>query len=74
LSGDHAGRLPAYRPIGANCHHGTVFDGPIDAVLAITSPNRRRRKRPAKLHADRPYDILAAVEGSPGAARVISSS
>jgi hypothetical protein len=36
VRGDHAGRLPADRPIGANRHHGTVFDGPIDAVLAIT--------------------------------------
>ncbi len=47
LRGDHAGTLPAYRPIGANCHDGTVFDSPIDAVLAITQPNRQRRKRPA---------------------------
>jgi transposase len=34
-----------------------VFEPLIDAVPAIRTPTGHRRKRPAKLHADKAYDI-----------------
>lgn len=34
-----------------------VFDALLDAIPPITTPAGRRRKRPAKLHADKAYDI-----------------
>jgi transposase len=34
-----------------------VFEALLDAVPPIRQPNGRRRKRPAKLHADKAYDI-----------------
>ena len=33
-----------------------VFEPLLDAIPPITQPNGRRRKRPAKLHADKGYD------------------
>ena len=42
---------------GANQHESTVFEPLLDAIPAIQQPNRRRRKRPSKLHADKAYDI-----------------
>jgi transposase len=42
---------------GANRHDSTVFETLIDAVPPIRSPSGQRRKRPAKLHADKAYDI-----------------
>jgi transposase len=42
---------------GANRHDSMVFEELIDAVPPITQAARRRRKRPAKLHADKAYDI-----------------
>jgi transposase len=42
---------------GANRHDSMVFEELIDAVPPITQPAGRRRKRPAKLHADKAYDI-----------------
>lgn len=42
---------------GANRHDSMLFEPLIDAVPAIRTPSRRRRTRPAKLHADKAYDI-----------------
>jgi IS5 family transposase len=42
---------------GANRHDTVVFEDVLDAIPPIRQPNRRRRKRPAKLHADKAYDI-----------------
>ena len=42
---------------GANRHDSVVFEDLLDAIPPIKQPNGRRRKRPAKLHADKAYDI-----------------
>ncbi len=42
---------------GANRHDSMVFADLVDAVPLIRTPTGRRRKRPAKLHADKAYDI-----------------
>lgn len=42
---------------GANRHDSIVFEDLLDAVPRIRQPNRRRRKRPDKGHADKAYDI-----------------
>lgn len=42
---------------GANRHDTMVFEDLLDGVSPIKQPNGRRRKRPAKLHADKAYDI-----------------
>lgn len=42
---------------GANRHDRVVFEDLLDAVPPIKTPNGRRRKRPAKLHADKADDI-----------------
>jgi transposase len=55
--GDRAGLPLASVLTGANRHDSTVFEELLDAVPAIKQPNGRRRKRPAKLHADKAYDI-----------------
>ena len=41
----------------ANRHDSQLFEELIDAVPPIRQPNGRRRKRPAKLHADKAHDI-----------------
>ncbi len=41
---------------GANRHDSIVFENLIDAIPPIRQPNGRRRKRPAKVHADKAYD------------------
>ena len=52
---------------GANCHDSAVCEALLDAmafaprrlqaaIALIRQPNGRRRKRPAKLHADKGYD------------------
>jgi transposase len=41
----------------ANRHDSVVFAALRDAVPPIRQPNGRRRKRPAKLHAAKAYDI-----------------
>jgi transposase len=41
---------------GANRHDSIVFEQVLDAIPPIRQPNGRRRKRPAKLHADKGYD------------------
>ena len=42
---------------GANRHDSIVFADLLEAVPALRQPNRRRRTRPEKLHADTAYDI-----------------
>jgi transposase len=42
---------------GANRHESVVFEELLDAIPLIKQANGRRRKRPAKLHADKAYDI-----------------
>jgi len=41
---------------GANRHDSVVFEALVDAVPPTKTPAGRRRKRPAKLHADKGYD------------------
>ena len=41
---------------GANRHESVVFEQLLDAIPLIKQANGRRRKRPAKLHADKGYD------------------
>jgi transposase len=55
--GDRTGIPLATLLSGANRHDSTVFEDLLDAVPPIKQPNGRRRKRPAKLHADKAYDI-----------------
>ena len=40
----------------ANRHDSMVFEALLDAVPPVRTPAGRRRKRPAKLHADKGYD------------------
>ena len=52
------GGLPLSKLLtGANRHDSVVFEELLDAVPPIMQPNRRRRKRPDKAHADKAYDI-----------------
>jgi len=55
--GDRGGIPLATRLTGANRHDSLVFEELIDAVPPIKQPSGQRRKRPAKLHADKAYDI-----------------
>jgi transposase len=41
---------------GANAHEGPLLAAVVDAVPRIRTPRGGRRKRPAKLHADKAYD------------------
>jgi transposase len=41
---------------GANAHDSTLLEAAVDAVPPIKTPRGGRRKRPAKLHADKGYD------------------
>jgi transposase len=42
---------------GANRHDSIIFEDLLDAIPPIKQPHGRRRRRPAKLHADKAYDI-----------------
>ena len=42
---------------GANRHDSVVFEALVDAIPSIARPSGQRRRRPAKLHADKAYDI-----------------
>ena len=57
MIGDRGGIPLAVRLTGANRHDSMVFEELIDAVPMIRQPSGQRRKRPAKLHADKAYDI-----------------
>ena len=54
---DRAGIPLAACLTGANRHESVVFEDLIDAVPPIAGPSGHRRKRPAKLHADKAYDM-----------------
>ena len=54
---DRAGIPLAARLTGANRHESAVFEDLIDGIPPIKTPTGRRRTRPAKLHADKAYDI-----------------
>jgi transposase len=54
---DRQGIPLASRVTGANRHDSMVFEALVDAVPPIRQPSGQRRKRPAKLHADKAYDI-----------------
>ena len=41
----------------ANRHDSMLFEQLLDAIPPIRQPNGRRRKRPAKVHADKAYDV-----------------
>ena len=57
MIGDRGGIPLASLLTGANRHDSIVFAALIDAVPAIKQPSGQRRKRPAKVHADKAYDI-----------------
>ncbi len=57
MIGDRGGIPLASRLTGANRHDSVVFEALVDAVPSITQPSGQRRKRPAKLHADKASDI-----------------
>jgi len=43
----------------ANVNDTTMFQAVVDDVPPIRTPSRRRRTRPAKVHADKAYDSRA---------------
>jgi IS5 family transposase len=53
---DRAGIPLAALLSGANHHDSVVFEAVIDAIPPTTTSSGQRRKRPAKLHADKGYD------------------
>ncbi len=53
---DRAGIPLAACLTGANRHDSMVFEDLLDAIPPIRRPSGQRRKRPAKLHADKAYD------------------
>ena len=54
---DRRGTPLAARITGANRHDSAVFEEMVDAVRPIRRSRGRPRTRPAKLHADKAYDI-----------------
>jgi transposase len=54
---DRAGVPLAALLTGANRHDSMVFTDLLDAVPPIKRPSGQRRTRPAKLHADKAYDM-----------------
>ena len=54
---DRAGLPLAAGLTGANRPDQSVFEALVDAIPAVRQPGGRRRKRPAKLHADKGYDV-----------------
>ncbi len=54
--GDRHGLPLASLLTGANRHDSVVFADLLDAIPPVRTPAGRRRKRPAKLHADKGYD------------------
>jgi transposase len=56
VAGD-AGGLPISVVVsGANANHATMFEAVLDDIPPIRMPSGRRRRRPAKVHADKAYD------------------
>ncbi len=54
---DRRGTPLAVRLIGANRHDSVPFAALVDAIPPIKRPSGQRRTRPAKLHADKAYDM-----------------
>ena len=54
---DASGIPLAIRLTGANVHDSRVFEDLTDAVPPIRQRRGRPRRRPAKLHADKAYDV-----------------
>ena len=54
---DRQGIPLATRLTGANRHDSAVFEEIVDAIRPIRRTRGRPRTRPAKLHADKAYDI-----------------
>ncbi len=54
---DRRGTPLAAHLTGANRHDSAVFEHLLDAIPPIKRPRGRPRQRPAKLHADKAYDI-----------------
>jgi transposase len=54
---DRAGVPLAAVLTGANRHESVVFEAVLDAIPPIKRPSGQRRTRPAKLHADKAYDV-----------------
>jgi transposase len=57
LIGDRQGIPLASLLNGANRHDSKVFAAVIDAMPPIRGASNQRRKRPAKLHADKAHDM-----------------
>jgi transposase len=52
-----AGGLPlAVVVSAANANDATMFEAVLDDIPAVRMPSGRRRRRPAKVHADKAYD------------------
>ena len=54
---DRRGTPLAFQLTGANRHDATALEALIDAIPPIKHPAGPRKQRPAKLHADKAYDI-----------------
>ncbi len=54
---DRRGTPLAFVVTGANRHDSAAFEDLIDAIPPIKRPRGRPRRRPAKVHADKAYDI-----------------
>jgi transposase len=52
---DRHGIPLAVRQTAANVNEGTILPQLLDTIAPITRPRGRRRRRPAKLHADKAY-------------------
>ncbi len=46
----------------ANAHDSTLLEATVDAIRPTKRPSGQRRKRPAKLHADKGYDYKRCRE------------
>ncbi len=53
---DRQGIPLAVTQSAANAHDSTLLEATVDAIRPTKRPSGQRRKRPAKLHADKGYD------------------
>ena len=56
MAGDVGGLPLAVIISAANANDSTMFEAVLDDIPAIRMPSGRRRRRPAKVHADKAYD------------------
>jgi hypothetical protein len=56
VAGDVGGLPLAVIISAANANDATMFEAVLDDIPAIRMPSGRRRRRPAKVHADKAYD------------------